>query len=217
MEFLKTLFSNSENNSLTYEQLESACKNSSIKLVNLSDGAYVSKQKYDDEIKAKNTSIESLQTTIKTRDKDLEDVKEQLLKAGTDSSKLTDVTNQLATLQTKYDNDIKEYQNRLSKQSYEFAVKEFASTKKFTSNAAKRDFISSMINKNLNLENGKIIGADDFIKIYTENNADAFINEEKVEQPVTKKSPHFVEPTSSVAKHDDSGFKFNFIGVRPHN
>ena len=161
---IKELFGKSENGTLTYEQFEALSKESNANFADLSEGKYVSKNKYEDDIKAKDSAIETLNGTITTRDNDLADLKSKLEAAGTDADKLASLTGEFNSLQTKYDDDIKSYQDRLRKQAYEFAVKDFASSKKFTSNAAKRDFINSMIAKELKMDDGKILGAEDFVK-----------------------------------------------------
>ena len=55
-------------------------------------------------------------------------------------------------MQGKYDADVKGMQQKLSDQAYEFAVKEFAATKEFTSEAAKREFIRAMKEAGLKLD-----------------------------------------------------------------
>lgn len=182
MGFIKELFDNAENGTLNYEQFEVACKSANIKLANLSEGGYVSKQKYDDD--------------ISTRDTDLRNVKDQLEKANGNEEKLKTLTANLENLQNKY-----------NAQAYEFAVKDFASTKKFTSNAAKRDFVSSMIAKNLNIENGKILGAEDFVTAYSADNADAFVSE-NAEPP--KPQPQFVGKTTPLSEVTNTVTKEQF-------
>lgn len=177
MKDLKELFDNAEDGVLTYEQFVEACKGSNVKLVDLNEGGYVSKNKYESELEAKSKEIETLNGTISTRDTDLEGLKKQLEEAGVDANKLNDLTTQLQSLQSKYDEDSKSYKKQLSQQAYEFAVREFASTKNFSSQAAKRDFIQSMIAKQLKMEGDSILGAEDFVNAYTESNADAFITE----------------------------------------
>lgn len=215
---LKELFEKAENGVLTYEQLEAAIKEAKANFVDVAEGGYVSKHKYEDELKAKDTQITTLNDTIKQRDTDLEALKGKLKDAGTDATKLAELSTNLETLQTQYDNDIKDYQTKLASQAYEFAVKEFASTKKFTSNAAKRDFVQAMIAKNLKIENNTIIGADDFVKLYTTDNADAFVVEEKKDDQGGDKKPKFVGSTNPSEKgQPDNAFlsAFNFTGVRP--
>lgn len=202
---------------MTYEQFETAMKEAGAKFVDLKEGQYVAKQKYDDDLSAKDSQITSLNETIGKRDTDLSALKKQLEDAGTDASKLTDLQSQFDTLKTKYDNDTAEYQNKLNKQAYEFAVRDYANDKKFTSKGARRDFERTMIEKSLQFDNGKILGADDFFAEYSKDNADAFV----VEQPQTpddsQKKPQFAGSTTP--NNNDSGntnpFKFDFLGVRP--
>lgn len=212
---LKDLFDKAENGVLTYEQLETAMKEAKANFVDLSEGGYVSKHKHDDEITARDAQITTLNDTITKRDADLADLKGKLKNAGTDATKLAELSTNFDTLQTKYDNDIKDYQNKLAKQAYEFAVKEFAGTKKFTSNAAKRDFIQEMLSKDLKMEQDKILGADDFVTAYSANNADAFVVEET---PKNDDKPTFVNPTPGPNNNPpENAFlnAFHFTGVRP--
>lgn len=212
---VKTLFDNAENGTLTYEQFQEACKVNNANFTDLSEGNYVSKNKYDNEIATKDQQIATLNTTIGTRDTDLATLKSQLESAGTDKGELKKLNEQFSTLQNQYNQDMEKYKNQLASQSYEFAVKEFANTKKFTSNAAKRDFVASMINKNLQMENNKILGAEDFVAMYSAENSDAFVVENP--QPATPQpQPQFVAPAQGNSQGQPSGFQFNFTGVRAH-
>lgn len=212
---LKDIFDKAENGVLSYEQLTAAITEGKAKFVDLSEGGYVDKQKYTDDLAARDTRITTLDNTLKTRDADLADLRTQLENAGTDATKLNDLTTQLSDLQKKYDDDTAAYQKRLQDQAYKYAVNEFADKQKFTSQAAKRDFIATMMAKEFKMENDVIIGATDFVTAYTKENADAFVKED--DTPGTPK-PHFVNPTepqNGSAGDDGTPFKFNFTGVRP--
>lgn len=214
---IKELFEKAENGTMTYDQFKAAAKESGANFTDLAEGKYVSKQKYDDDIKDKETTISTLNTTITGRDSDLADLKKKLEDAGTDASKLTELNTKLTTLQSQYDTDTKNFQDKLAKQAYEFAVKDYANTQKFTSNAAKRDFISSMIKENLKMnDKNEIMGASDFQKSYSEANSDAFVVERPAEQPPAKPQPTFVQPTpgASTPSNNANEFSFNFAGVR---
>ena len=216
MEFLKVLFNNG---ALSFEDFVKACQDAKMNLVDLSKGDYISKNKYNDEIQANKTTIDQLQQTIKDREKDIKDIKKQLGDASTDADKLTTLQADLDALQTKYTTDTQAFEARLAKQAYEFAVKEFAGTKKFTSKAAKREFINSMVAKDLKMEGDTIIGADDFVKAYATENEDSFVKEDKKPEP-KEPTPKFVFPTSKdePPKPDDPNqFNFSFMGVRPRN
>ena len=239
---IKELFDKAENGTLTYEQFESAVKESGAKFADLSDGRYVSKSKYEADLKAKDGELEAkdteiatrdeqianLNTTITSRETDLSDLQKKLEEAGQDATKLAELNDQFAGLQQKYDNDVRDYQAKMQHQAYEFAVKEFANTKDFTSQAAKRDFIQSMIARNLEMEDGKILGREDFAEKYAAENEDAFyveytpdFDDEVAPEPESEPEPapvvpQFVAPTPGPEpSSDDSGFHFNFTGVRP--
>lgn len=181
-----------ENKALTWEQFDEIAKAQRTKFTDLSEGRYVDRQKYEDDIARKDTEIGTLNETIQTRDSDLANLKTQLQNAGNDAAKLEELSNSLTNLQTKYDTDTAELQNRLSAQSYEFAVRDFAGKQKFSSNAAKRDFIESLINKKLPMESGSIMGADDYLKAYAKDNGDAFYKEPAKTEP----APTFAGPAS---------------------
>lgn len=180
---IKELFDNAENNTLTWEQFQTAMGES--KFVDLTEGNYVSKQKYDSEIAQKDKNITDLNATISKRDADLKKLQDTLKDAG-DLDALKQASSDLAELQKKYNEDTKAYAKQLKQQEYEFAVKDFAGSKNFTSNAAKRDFIQSMITKGLKLEDGKIIGAEDFVELYSKDNADAFAKKEEPKPKFTQ-------------------------------
>lgn len=215
MEFLKELFANG---ALTWEQFQAAVAEKKFNIADLSSGEYVSKSKYTTDLEAKDDQINTLTKNLSDRTKDLDDVKSKLETAGTDKGKLSDLNSELENLRTKYDTDTAAYKERLAKQEYEFAVKEFAGSKKFSSNAAKRDFINSLIKAELKMNEGAIMGAEDFVTKYTADNADAFVTEkaDTAETAPTPKPPAFSAPTAGQQTAENSNpFHFNFLGVRP--
>ena len=185
---VKELFDKAENGTLTWEQFQQAMGES--KFVDLTEGNYVSKQKFDDEVTQRDARITDLTNTISTRDTDLATLQQKLKDAG-DLDALKQASKDLADLQKRYDKETKDYQAQLTKQAYEFAVKEFANSKSFTSKAAKRDFTQAMLAKNLQFEDGKIIGAEDFVQIYSKDNDDAF-----VKQTSQDPKPQFTQGTN---------------------
>ena len=218
---IKELFDKAEGGTLTWTQFEALAKAEGAKFTDLSEGKYVSKDKYDDGIGAKDKSIEQLNSTIAQRDTDLENLKKQLASAGTDADKLAKLQTDFDALQGRYTTDMEAYQKQIASQQYEFACREFANSQKFSSNAAKRDFTTAMIGANLKYDNGKIMGADDFVKSYSEDNADAFMKEDASTTPPpatpTQPKPHFAGPTSGSTQGSEPKpiFGFNFTPIRP--
>lgn len=182
---IKELFDKAEGGTLTWEQFQTAMGNA--KFVDLTEGNYVSKQRYEDELSQKDTRINDLTSTITSRDTDLADLQQKLKDAG-DIDALKQASSDLAELQKKYDKETKDYQRQLSSQAYEFAVSEYANTLQFSSKAAKRDFKQAMLAKKLQYEDGKIIGAEDFKELYSKDNDDAFIKQ-------TEPKPKFAQGT----------------------
>lgn len=190
---IKDVFDKAENGTLTWEQFEANM--GTAKFVDLTEGQYVSKQKYDDDISTRDTQITTLNTTIQTRDQDLATLQQTLTDAG-DIDALKQASQDLANLQQKYDTETKQYQRQLRQQAYEFAVTEYVNGQKFTSKAAKNDFKNQMIARKLQFEDGKLIGADDFKAIYAQSDPDAFATEAPAASPVNP-TPTFVQPTNN--------------------
>ena len=217
---IKELFEKAENGVLTFDQFEALAKAGNAKFADLNEGNYVSKNKYTSDLEAKDDQIKALGETISTRDMDLTDLKAKLEAAGADTSKLAELTNQLQDLQGKYTAETKQYEEKLAKQAYEFAVKEFANSKKFTSEAAKRDFTRQMIAENLKFKDDKILGAEDFVTAYTESNKEAFVveNPNPTPDPTPAPLPHFVgsTPGGNPTPAESNAFAeaFHFTGVR---
>ena len=205
---LKEIFDRAEGNTLTWEQFSELAKGA--KFEDIKEGRYYSKEKHADEIDVKDKEIATLNEVIKQRETDLAALQEKLEAAGADAEKLATITGEFDRLKAKYENDAKAYETRLQKQAYEFAVKEYANGTKFTSSAAKRDFIRSMLEKQLQMDGDHIIGADDFTIAYSADNADAFMVEEDPDP--TPVAPIEPEP-EVITVHTEP--KPQFIGSTP--
>lgn len=214
---VKDLFGKSESGALTYEEFQQLAVEAKAKFVDLSEGGYVSKDKYTDDLASRDLQITTLNEDIQKRDADLANLNAKLTDAGNDVEKLNQVSTDLTNLQNKYQEDINKYQTQLAEQAYEFAVKDFANGKNFTSQAAKRDFINSMVGKKLTMSEGKIMGADDFVTEYTQNNADAFVVTPAEPSVEEEPKPQFVNKTPGLNEGNNANaFTFNFTGVRSH-
>lgn len=121
------------------------------------------KTKYDEDIAKRDTDISNLQ--------------EQLKNAGVDAEKLTTLQNDLTALQTKYQTEKGDLESKLAKQTYEFAVKEKVAGLKFSSESAKKAFMSDILKDELKMKDGQLIGFDDFVDAYKKNDEKAFVTE----------------------------------------
>lgn len=116
-------------------------------------------------------------TDIAQRDTDLATLQEKLKNAGADANKLSNLQTDFDTLQQTYNTAKADYEKQLAEQAYDFAIKENSAKLKFSSNSAKKAFMSDLKAKNLSMENGKILGFDDFVNAYKEQDAGAFITD----------------------------------------
>lgn len=134
-------------------------------------------------------------TDIAQRDTDLATLQEKLKNAGADATKLSNLQTDFDTLQQTYNTAKADYEKQLAEQAYDFAIKENSSKLKFSSNSAKKAFMSDLKAKKLSMENGKILGFDDFVDAYKEQDAGAFITE-TTEPENTEPKPSFSSKTN---------------------
>lgn len=135
----------------------------------MDDGKYIPKQKFDD-----------LNTDKKELQKQLEDANTKI----TELSKVdtADLQKEIDDWKTKYETDTKELNNKISKREYEYVVNDLVRDIKFSSASAKKNFVRELQEKGLKLEDGKLLGFDDYKKEYEEKDPGAFLVEEKKEE-----------------------------------
>ncbi|MDD3337806.1 MAG: phage scaffolding protein [Lachnospiraceae bacterium] len=197
MEFLKALFQNGE--ALTYEQLETAIKAAKLNVVNVADGSFVSRDKFNDKVNTLTQQVTDLQGQITQRDTDMKDLNTKLAAAQADASKLPEVQEALTGMQTQYETTKQDYEAKLSHQSYEFAVREKANVMKFSSNAAKKAFIEEAIGKEFKLDGDTLLGYEDFVTKYKESDPGAFVVDKPADptpDPATPPAPTVVLPSN---------------------
>lgn len=153
------------------------------KLVDLSEGGYVSKEKYDNKTSALQSQIDALNSTITQRDTDLQSVRDQLKAAGADKTKLAETQTNLTNLQAQYDQAQKDWQAELAKQNYAFMVKEKAGELSFSSTSAKKAFIQDAIAKNFKVDGDVLLGYNDWLSEYKKTDPGAFVGVQGAGKP----------------------------------
>lgn len=114
---------------------------------------------------------------------EVENLREQLTAANNQikefqSMNIDEIKASAAAWQEKYAASEKAWQEKLAGLKYEAAAKDAIADIKFSSNSAKRAFLSDLQAKNLPLENDKLTGFSDFVNSYKESDPNAFISEE---------------------------------------
>lgn len=93
------------------------------------------------------------------------------------SMNIDEIKASAAAWQEKYAASEKAWNEKLAALKYEAAAKDAVADIKFSSNSAKRAFLSDLKAKNLPLENDKLTGFSDFLNSYKESDPDAFAPE----------------------------------------
>ena len=174
-------------------------KTKHVRFADLSEGGYVSRSKYDDKVNGLTQQVTDLQSQITQRDTDLAGLNEQLTSAQADAGQLAEAQKQLSALQSKYDKDSKAWEAKNAQQAREYAIRNVANEQKFSSAAAKRDYIRELIaDSNVKMDGDALIGYTDFMAKYQTNNPDAFVQETPPADPApTDPAPTIVLPGKS--------------------
>lgn len=165
-------------------------KEKQIKLGNLGTGAYVSRSKYDSDLAARDSTIATLQGQIGTKDTDLENLRGQL---------------------SSRDTDLENLQGQMSAQQYNYAVKDAISGLRFSSHAAQKAFTDSLTQKGLKLEDDKLVGFEDYVAEYKNDDPGAFLQDESASKDPP---PRFMGSSGGTQPEAGHTFGFNFTGVR---
>lgn len=170
-------------------------KTKHVRFADLSEGGYVSRSKYDDKISGLEQRVTDLLGQIEQRDTDLAGLNEQLTAAQADAGQLAEAQKQLSTLQSKYDKDSKAWEAKNAQQAYEYAIRNKANELKFTSAAAKKDFIREAIAQEFKQDGDVLMGYTDFVAKYQENDPGAFVVEQPAPAPDPEPAPTIVLPS----------------------
>lgn len=191
-------------------------KTKHVRFVDLSEGGYVGRSKYDDKVNGLTQQVTELQGQITQRDTDLAGLNTQLAAAQADAGQLTEAQKQLTALQKKYDSDLKAWEARNQQQAYEYAIRSKANELKFSSTAAKKEFIREAIDRKFQQDGDTLLGYTDFVEKYRAGDPGAFAAEEPAPQPqpTGDNIPQIVLPAGTPPTPNQTTFNFGFHGVR---
>ena len=151
-DFLKKLFKKDENGAIipmTAEELEAAIDaDKNIKIVDLSAGGYIAKDKFDakeTELKGVKKQLEDANTQIKSfEDQDVDGIKKKV-----------------SEWEQKYNTDTQALRDQMAAQSRSHAEDMFLSGYKFTSKAARKGVLDELRSKKFQLDdNGTFLGGN---------------------------------------------------------
>ena len=119
-------------------------------------------------------------------------LKEQLAEADKQIQSYKDmdvdgIKKSAAEWEAKHAADTKALQDKLDAATYGFGVERAVSGLKFSSTAAKNQFVRDLTAKKLPLQEGKLLGLDDYVKGYKEQDPGAFAPDSTEKTPVAVK------------------------------
>lgn len=188
MEFLKQHISTE-----LYRQLEEALKdNDKVKLGNLADGSYVSKRKFDDEAQ----KVSDLTAQIEERDK-------QIASLGKSASDSEELQKQIKQLQEANDAASREWQAKIDKQAFDFALSTELKDKYHAKDVL--SVLPHLKSDAISLKDGKFLGLDEQMKELVANKGFLF-GEDTVTQGTGS-------PANPPAPNDGGAWDFGFTAV----
>lgn len=149
--------------------------------------------------------INSIKTKLTAAETARDDYKSQLETANTTIQSYKDmdiegIKKSVGDWETKYNTDIKALQDKLDGQAYDFALKEYVNGYQFTSGLVKEAVIAQLKAQEFKLNDGKFLGADDFMKQLQEANPSAFVDASNKQPKITL--PGTNTPPIGVTKED---------------
>ena len=136
----------------------------------VNDGTYIPKKKFDD------------------LNEDKKKIKQQLDEANTKIEELSkvnseDLQKEVDEWKQKYEQDTKALNDDIAKREREYLINDLVRDLNFSSESAKKAFKSELADKDLKIEDGKLIGFDDYLSSYKKNDPKAFVEEKPKDQP----------------------------------
>ena len=159
-EFLKALFGTAGDGTpeaLTFEQLSAKLsENKELKLINLADGGYVSKDKFD----AKEIEVGGLKKQLEEANSEIQSYKEMDIEG---------IKKAAADWEEKYNKDTAALNQQIKDQERSHMEDNFLNGYQFTSKAARAGIKALFDEKKFTLDNGVFLGAKEFMETLKED------------------------------------------------
>lgn len=169
------------------------------------------KEKLDTKVANLESELETTNQTLADANSQIEKFKEmdvEAIKAGAEDWK-----NKYETAQSDLKKQKEQFEADMKQKEYDHAVNDYFNGFKFVDDVVKDTVINAFKEKKFPLDDGKFLGADDYMKDYQEQHKALFVDESTQEKTTM---PQIVKGADQQQLPGKSGFNFNFVGVRPH-
>ena len=150
-----------------------------LKNLDIGGGAHLSDELIDLIMAEDGKAKAEMQNTITTLTAERDGLATQLSDANTAIQSYKDmdidgIKKAATDWETKYNADTKALKDQLEGVKYSHAVENAVGGMKFTSSSARKAFMADLTDKHLTLQDGKLLGLDDFTSAYKEADPGAF-------------------------------------------
>lgn len=154
-----------------------------LKNLDIGGGAHLSDELIDQIMAEDGKTKTEMQNTITTLTTERDGLKTQLSDANTAIQSYKDmdiegIKQAAADWETKYNTDTQALKDQLKGVQYAHAVENAVGGMRFTSESAKKAFVADLTAKQLPIQEGKLLGLEDFTKGYKEADPGAFASAE---------------------------------------
>ena len=140
----------------------------------------------------------NLTERLEQSQKDISELKEKLEATGEDATKIKELQTEVENLLKKNEEQSKQFAEAEKQREYLASVKDAMKDLKFSSKSAEQTFINKAVEKQFASDNGKLLGFDEFVKDYKENDSGAFV--EKADVTLGGKSEKLGEESPKSSK-----------------
>ena len=151
--------------------------------LDLGEGVKLPKEAIEAIMAEHGKTVQAKENAITTLTTERDGLQTQLTEANTTIQSYKDVDvdgikAKVGEWETKYNTDTQALKDQLAATEYGFAVREATAGISFSSESAKKAFLADLTDKNLPLQEGKLLGLEDFTNAYKEADPGAFVSEQ---------------------------------------
>lgn len=171
-----------------------------VRYADLSEGNYVSKEKYQ----TLETRANGLQTQLSEANTTIESYKDMDIDGIKESAK---------NWETKYNTDTQALQTQIASQQKEFAAERFMDTQKIRSPLSRKAIMQEFLAQNLEFKDGTFKGADEYMKGVKEKYPDEF----EADEPEKPEKKVFVRGTAGTHKPKTASEQESYLKAKYGN
>lgn len=157
--------------------------------LDLGEGAKLPKAAVDAIMAEHGRDIEAIKTANATLTTERDGLRTQLENANATIQSYKDmdidaIKSSAADWEQRYNTETQKLKDDLDAAKYGFAAAQAAAGMRFSSEAARKQFVTELTAKKLPLQDGKLLGMEDFTRTYQEADPGAFVPEDDDRTPV---------------------------------